>query len=101
MNPIQINGSQYFFVSSIWDDGSCTTFYKKGTPLKVKKITRKYWLFGPVIKEEMVEKENIIFCFRINRPIINRLDDNFIAEIKEAEEKYKIKDKLLNGNIEI
>lgn len=101
MIPIKINGSQYYYVSCQYDDGSHTSFYEKGTPIKKRKIKRKYWLFGPILKDELIEVDNFIFCFRISRPILDSLDNKLIILIKTMEEKYQRKKELITGQIEI
>ena len=102
MIAIKINGNEYYYHTFSYEDGEAGTyFYKKGDPIKRRKITRKYWLFGPILKDEIVEEENYIDCFRINECIKYNPDDRVIMLIKKAEEEFQIHDAWKSGKISI
>lgn len=101
MTSIQINETQYHFQLTIdIDNGYKTSFYKKE---KIERhiIKRKYIIFGPIIKDEVVKEEKFKFCFSLNDTIKDGLSDRNSRLIKRLEKTYSTKENLINGNISI
>lgn len=102
MTPILINNNQYYFcvVGGGYDTSPYTVFYKLVERNVVIK-TRKYWIFGPVLKTETKIKKDYIKCFEYGSNIINNLDEKAIKLIKEKEEVYSKKDIISSGKMAI
>lgn len=102
--PIKINGRQYYFENIIshgeYDDYMYTQFYERGPDTKKRVVKKKYWLFGPVISDELVDVQNYTPCFRTYKEISeNTFFD--IDAIKVAEEKYFKWKNIKMGNLEL
>ncbi len=110
MTPIKINNNSYYFknitdisynmLSPYAEIYSHTNFYIKGKPIKERIIKYKYWLFGPVLEDKIIEEDNFILCFKTHQEI--NADNNYdVKKIKIAEELYQRKVMIDSGKLEI
>jgi len=101
--PIKINGRNYYFENVYGgecSEYSCTDFFERGPDTKQRVIKKKYWLFGPVISDELVDVQNYNRCFTTYKQIGE--DTYFdIDAIKTAEEKYFKWKNIKMGNLEL
>ncbi len=100
--PIKINTRQYYFRNVYGGDGDyCyTQFYEKGDNIKVRKVKRKYWFFGPILSEKIEERENYLPVFKTG----HRIEENHyfdIEAIKVREEKYFTWRNIQMGNLDL
>ena len=88
--PIKVNGRNYYFKNIFGGEYSSyyhTNFYIKGEPIKKRVVKKRYWLWGKVVSDEIVEVDNFILCFHTYEKIIDPILID-IKKIKLAEEKY-------------
>jgi hypothetical protein len=102
--PIKINGRHYYFENIIsggeYVDYCHTQFYERGPDTKKRVIKKKYWLFGPVVSDELVDVQNYNMCFKTYREISEDVYFDVDA-IKITEDKYFKWKNIKMGNLEL
>jgi hypothetical protein len=101
--PIKINGRQYYFhnvYGGEYNNYCCTDFFEREPDTKKRVVKRRYWLFGPIVSDELVDVKNYRRCFTTYREISE--DSYFdIDAIKATEDKYFKWKNIKMGNLEL